>query len=202
MPRDGLPEPKRKTTSLTGLVRSRATTPRTQCGRFAKWIAKRSRSIEMGLNALSLAQPYPACQRITLGPRLPRSEHPRPVRSRPTARDEPAGCWSAPGGPLNPSRQSPVTWPAPSDPSISRVCRSRTETRNVGLPRQWSKRRALRVGKCRAKCSRQRVSTLAPLRAKGLWQLVGRESYRRAKAFSFQYSVTLGVGSSRPTRLR
>jgi hypothetical protein len=60
MPRDGLPEPKRKTTSLTGLVRSRATTPRTQCGRFVKWIAKRSRSIEMGLNALSLAQPLPS----------------------------------------------------------------------------------------------------------------------------------------------
>jgi len=34
---------------------------------------------------------------------------PRPVISRPAARDEPAGCWSAPGGPLEPFASVTVT---------------------------------------------------------------------------------------------
>jgi hypothetical protein len=63
----------------------------------------------MGLNALSLAQPLPSMPTDHTRSKASSQRTSPSVRSRPTARDEPAGCWSAPGGPLNPSRQSPVT---------------------------------------------------------------------------------------------
>jgi hypothetical protein len=85
---------------------------------------------------------------------------------------------------------------------MPRVCRSRTATRNARLPRQRSKRRVRRVGRCRAKCSRRRVSAPAPLPARSLRRPERREPCRRAIGSSFQYSVMLSVSSRRSTRLR
>ena len=129
---------------------------------------------------------------------------PRPVISRLAPRDEPARCWSAPGGPIGILRithllpdQHPVTPPCrvlvvAVLPLVTRGCRGSGRTVRVDALGDAGPRVPARGFRPLRHCGRE---------VYGRQQ--GRQPRQRAIRFSFQYPrYDLSVSSSRSTPLR